>query len=121
MGDATRRHTGAVEAVQIEGEPSPLLPQKSQDVLAKKGKKSAREMVEELVSEAVANAVSEAVDRRFQSAKDKRWDELEKQYGSLSDLAEKLEGTMGASAEQAAEAEEDEMLAVPEGDAPRRF
>lgn len=38
----------------------------------------------------LAALVREEVERRFQSAKDKRWAELEKQYGSLSELAEKL-------------------------------
>ncbi|MBN2502182.1 MAG: hypothetical protein JXB38_15465 [Anaerolineales bacterium] len=39
--------------------------------------------------------IEEAVERRFQSAKDKRWAQLEKQYGELSELQKTL------SAEQA--------------------
>lgn len=108
---------GVVE--QNEGAASPRQPERLNS--NGKPKKSAREMVEALVAEAVA----EAVERRFQSAKDKRWDELEKQYGSLSELAERLGEGMGASAEhdaiafnETASAVEDDVLAVPEGDAP---
>ncbi len=34
--------------------------------------------------EALSAAVREEIDRRFQSAKDKRWAELERQYGALA-------------------------------------
>jgi len=118
MKQPMERPTGAVEEEnqKNEGDPSPLSPpQHGQESSA--GKTSARLRVAEMIEEAVADAV----ERRFQSAKDKRWSELEKQYGSLSELAEKLDGAggeMGASAEQAAEAEENKKLAEPDGDAP---
>lgn len=39
----------------------------------------------------ILDEIKEEVSRRFQSAKDKRWAQLEKQYGILSDLQTKAE------------------------------
>ncbi len=43
------------------------------------------------LEERIVGYINQEVERRFQSAKDKRWAELEKQYGSLQELSEKVE------------------------------
>lgn len=40
--------------------------------------------------EFIIGYIDREVERRFQSAKDKRWAELEKQYGSLQEISEKV-------------------------------
>ena len=42
------------------------------------------------LEEHLRKQIEEAVERRFQSAKDKRWAQLEKQYGELGDLQKAL-------------------------------
>lgn len=57
------------------------------------------------VEDALSAQVREAIDRRFQSAKDKRWAELERQYGALAAHpppdGEALRARAAALAEQA--------------------
>jgi hypothetical protein len=92
MSNPMERPTGAVEEQQHEGDSPPLSPpgsggQTSSGIHTAKARLKVAEMIEQ--------AVTEAVERRFQSAKDKRWAELEKQYSSLSELAEKLGEVQG--------------------------
>lgn len=127
MSKPMERPTGAVEEEKREkvGDPSPLSPPRQP------GRRAGRETSHTQtkpdrryrVAAMIEEAVDAAVERRFQRAKDIRWAKLEKQYGSLNELAERAgaiseeEGT-GASAEQAAEVKEQDLLAEPEGDAP---
>lgn len=43
------------------------------------------------LDEHIRSQIREEVERRFQSAKDKRWAQLEKQYGHLHELSERAE------------------------------
>jgi hypothetical protein len=43
------------------------------------------------LDEYIRSQIREEVERRFQSAKDKRWAQLEKQYGQLHELSERAE------------------------------
>jgi len=107
MNNPMERPTGAVEEQKIEGDSPPLSPPGSG------GQTSSGTHITETrlkVAEMIEQAVTEAVERRFQSAKDKRWAELEKQYGSLSELAEKL-GEAEEQAEGEPQADQPEDLA----------
>jgi len=73
---------GGASATQVLEEPRAEQPSPAQ---RGEGQEALAEL-EQRLSERIADEV----ERRFQSAKDKRWSQLEKQYGALSELAETL-------------------------------
>ena len=52
------------------------------------------------LNERIVEHIRQEVERRFQSAKDKRWAELEKQYGSLQALSERVGAEQPESLEE---------------------
>lgn len=77
-----------VESGVVSGE-SDVQVEREQISTEERDEQSSQSELDEHLMEQIRNEV----ERRFQSAKDRRWAQLEKQYGSLNELSERL-GTM---------------------------